>query len=500
MEVTCRAMSEPGNKVANAAKWSSLTEIEAKLVTPISNMILARLLTPDAFGVVATATMIFSFADMFTDSGFQKYLVQHEFKSAQDREESTTVAFWTNLGLSLLFWVIIAVFSEQIAILVGNPGLGNVITVACISLPLTSFSSIQMALYRRDFDFKTLFYVRMVAVIIPLIVTVPLAFFTHSYWAIIIGTICGNLSNAIILTLRSSWKPRLFYNLTKLKEMLSFSIWSLIEAVSIWLTNYIGVFIVGAYLSSYYLGLYKTSMNTVNQIMNLITSATTTVLFSALSREQNDRDKFEKTFFLFQRNVGLLIVPMGIGIFLYQNLITTILLGNQWMEAAGFIGLWGCVNSLKILLSNYCSEAYRALGRPKVSVFVQISQLIVLIPAIIYGAKQGFVTLYFLRCMVSVELIIVNLITVKIALKISPVKMIQNIIPEIFAAMIMALVAIGLKKISDNVLWEFISIAICIGAYFCAIIVLPSTRKDFLPILKKAVMKFKEKLKKIRCS
>ncbi|MDO4327247.1 MAG: lipopolysaccharide biosynthesis protein [bacterium] len=477
------------NKVLNATKWSSLTEIAAKLVTPISNMILARLLTPDAFGVVATATMIFSFADMFTDSGFQKYLVQHEFANAQDREESTTVAFWTNLGLSLLFWIIIALFSEQIAVLVGNPGLGNVIVVACISLPLTSFSSIQMALFRRDFDFKTLFYVRMVAVVIPLVVTVPLAFITHSYWSIIIGTICGNLSNAIILTWRSSWKPKLFYSITKLKEMLWFSVWSLIEAVSIWLTNYIGVFIVGAYLSSYYLGLYKTSMNTVNQIMNLITSATTTVLFSALSREQNDRDSFQNTFFMFQRNVGLLIVPMGIGIFLYQNLITKILLGSQWMEAAGFIGLWGLVNSLKILLSNYCSEAYRATGKPKVSVLVQVSQLIVLIPAIIYGAKQGFETLYLLRCMVSVELIVVNLFTVKIALKISPIRMVQNIAPEIFAALIMAVVALGLKQISDSIIWEIVSIAICACVYFAVILLLPCTRKSFLPIIRKYLKK-----------
>lgn len=477
------------NKVVNATKWSSLTEIAAKLVTPISNMILARLLTPDAFGVVATATMIFSFADMFTDSGFQKYLVQHAFKSDQDREESTTVAFWTNLGLSFLFWIIIIIFSEQIAVLVGNPGLGNVIIVSCISLPLTSFSSIQMALYRRDFDFKTLFYVRMVAVIIPLVVTVPLAFLTHSYWSIIIGTICGNFSNAIILTLQSSWKPRFYYSVKKLKEMLSFSIWSLVEAVSIWLTNYIGVFIVGAYLSSYYLGLYKTSMNTVNQIMNLITSATTTVLFSALSREQDNKEKFQRTFFSFQRNVGLLMVPMGIGIFIYKDLITQILLGNQWMEASGFIGLWGLVNAFKILLSNYCSEAYRALGKPKVSVFVQISQLVVLIPGIIYGAKQSFEILYFIRCMVSIELIIVNLITIRIAVKISPVKMLKNIFPEIFASIIMALAAFGLKEISDNLLWKFISIVICAVIYFAVIFLIPSTRKELHPLLKEYLMK-----------
>ena len=488
-------MSRQENKVLNATKWSSITEIAAKLVTPISNIILARLLTPETFGVVATTTMVFSFADMFTDSGFQKYLIQHEFKDAKDREESATVAFWTNMALSVFFWVIIAVFSEQIAAMVGNPGLGNVIMVACVSLPLTSFSSIQMALYRRDFDFKPLFYVRMVAVVIPLVVTVPLAFLTQSYWALIVGTICGNLSNANILTWRSTWKPHPFYSIAKLKEMLSFSIWSLVEAVSIWLTNNIGVFIVGAYLSSYYLGLYKTSINTVNQIMNLITSATTTVLFAALSRQQNDKDKFYQTFFAFQRNIGLLIVPIGIGNFLYQDLVTKILLGNQWTEAAGFIGLWGWVNSMKILLSNYCSEAYRAVGRPRVSVFVQISQLVVLIPAIMYGATQGFQTLYVMRCLVSVVLILVNLLTVKITLKISPLKMILNIVPEICAALIMAVIGVGLRKLSSNVIWSFVSIVICIVVYFSVIILMPNTRKEFWPIIKNAAIKIKKRIR-----
>lgn len=67
-------------KVANAAKWSAITEIIAKLIAPVTNMALARILAPEAFGVIATITMIISFADMFTDAGFQKYLIQHEFK------------------------------------------------------------------------------------------------------------------------------------------------------------------------------------------------------------------------------------------------------------------------------------------------------------------------------------------------------------------------------------------------------------------------------------
>ncbi len=145
------------SKIVNATKWSSITEIAAKIVSPVTNMILARIISPEAFGVVATITMIMSFADMFTDAGFQKYLVQHEFKDENEKFENANVAFWTNLGISIFLWVIIIIFRDYISKLVGNPGLGNVIAIACVQLLLTSFSSIQMALYRRDFDFKTLF-------------------------------------------------------------------------------------------------------------------------------------------------------------------------------------------------------------------------------------------------------------------------------------------------------------------------------------------------------
>ena len=68
-------------KASIATKWSTITEIAVRCVIPITNIILARVLTPEAFGVIATVTMITSFADIFTDAGFQKYLIQHDFKN-----------------------------------------------------------------------------------------------------------------------------------------------------------------------------------------------------------------------------------------------------------------------------------------------------------------------------------------------------------------------------------------------------------------------------------
>ena len=97
--------------------------------------------------------------------------------------------------------------------------------------------------------------------------------------------------------------------------MLSFSIWSLIEAVSIWLTVWVDAFIVGYFLNEYYLGIYRTSTSMVNGLLGMVTAATTPVLFSALSRLQNNESQFNQLFFKFQRSVALLLFPLGIGVF-----------------------------------------------------------------------------------------------------------------------------------------------------------------------------------------
>lgn len=467
-------------KIGSATKWSSLTEIAAKLVSPITNMVLARLLTPEMFGVIATVNIIISFTDMFTDAGFQKYLIQHEFKDEKDRADSTTVAFWTNLLISVFLWVVIILFRDQLSTLVGNPGKGVVLAVACASLPMTSFSSIQMALYKRNFDYKTLFYARIVGILIPLLVTVPLAVVLRNYWALVFGELAKQLANAVILTVRSSWKPSFFYSIAKLKEMFAFSMWTLFEQISIWLTNYIGTFIVGIYLSSYYVGLYKTAMTTVNQFTTLITAAVTPVLFATLSRVQNDDEQFRKYFFSFQKAMSILIVPMSVGIFIYRDLITRILLGSQWVEASMFIGLWGITSCLGILLNNFSSETYRALGKPKLSLFAQVIHLVCLVPALLWAAPKGFETLYWTRSLIRFQMYITQMIIMCIFIKISFWQIIKNIYSSIIAALIMGLFSIFIKMISPSVIWQFVSIVLCILVYACVILVFPSTRKVLL--------------------
>lgn len=463
-------------KVGTATKWSFITEILAKLASPITNMVLARLLAPEAFGMVATITMVTSLADIFSDAGFQKYIVQHDFKDEKDFEIEVDTAFWTNLGVSLFLWLFIFLARNPIVKLVGNEGLGIPLAIACMSLPLTSFSSIQLAIFRKKLDFKTIFYARIVGLLAPFLITLPLAFITRSFWSLIIGNIATNLANAVFLTLKSSWKPKIKYSVVCLKNMISFSAWTLLEQLLGWANLNIGIFVVGAFLSSYYLGLYKMSMSTVNQVMSIITNSMSPVILASLSKVKSEEEQYKSTYYSFLRIIDLLIIPIGFGIFIYQDFVTYVLLGRQWKEAAAFLGIWSLMRAIHIAFSFFSMEVFVSLGKPLYAVITQFIEMLVLIPALLYSARMGYVAVYSARAIVVALSIIIEFVLLRSIAKLSVVNTVKEAIPALVSTGVMSVVGIGLKHLSDGIMWYFISIGICAITYFLVISAFPQYR------------------------
>ena len=103
-------------------------------------------------------------------------------------------------------------------------------------------------------------------------------------------------------------------------NMFSYSAWSLAEAFSIWLTAWVDTFIISRFLDAYYLGIYKMPMAIVTTVMAMATASLAPVLFAALSRVQHDQQAFSNTFFTFQRYMALFLVPIGVGLFVFQDL------------------------------------------------------------------------------------------------------------------------------------------------------------------------------------
>lgn len=481
------SMDQIRQKTVRASKWSAITEIAVKLVRPISNLILVRILAPEAFAAVATINMVVSFADIFTDAGFQRYIIQHDHESEEKKNLTVNVAFWTNFGISVLLWAILWLCKTPISGFVGAPDLAMGIVIAALSLPMTSFSSIQMALFKRDFNFRILFYTRIFSAIVPLVVTIPLAFAGLDYWAIVIGTLCGRLFDAVFLTIMSKWKPKFVYSFQELKRMFSFSMWSLFESISTWLTVWIGVFIVGLRLSDYYTGIYTTVIDTVNSIMSIIVSATQSVLFSSLSRLKDDRTEYLKMFHAFQRITAMFVLPIGVGMYVFQRPITALLLGDAWMEGAPLLGIWGLCYAFSIVFGNLISSVYQSIGRPKLSVVAQLLHIIVLAPVCYYFADGDFVVLSYARALSRIEFILVHFLIVYFVLKISPWNMIKNIMPYLLSAIVMGGVGFLLQSQSKSTMLSVLLIGVCACVYLACLMIGKRTRKELMNFAKRIV-------------
>ena len=205
-----------------------------------------------------------------------------------------------------------------------------------------------------------------------------------------------------------------------------------------------------------------------------------------LSRLQDDEHAFTNLFFKFQRVVAILILPLGVGIFCYSDFITSIL-GTQWIEAAPFIGLWGLISAITIILSHYSSEVYRAKGRPRLSVLSQFLHIIVLWPTVYIAVKYGFEVLYTARSLVRLEAILVNLIIMYVVVKISPYEMLKNIYRPCISAIIMGLCSYYLLLYSKDIIWQIISIIISVVIYICVLFCFSKERKYLLYLYNKVV-------------
>ena len=144
------------------------------------------------------------------------------------------------------------------------------------------------------------------------------------------GNIAGSCVLALWLTAKSKWKPRLLFDFSQLKGMLSYGVWVLFESVATWVNTWAGPFVIGTLMDSWSVGLYKTSMSVSASVVGIFTAALLPVIFSSLSKLQNDDSAFEKAFLKMQRWLSILLIPIAVGAFVYRHAFVLIVLGSQW--------------------------------------------------------------------------------------------------------------------------------------------------------------------------
>lgn len=472
--------------IAKATKWSLFTQIIAKIIPPLSSMILARIFAPEVFGIIATVTMVTSFADTFSESGFQKYIISKEYNNSEELTRDSDVAYWTNLGISTLLWIIISVFSTPLCKILGNPGIEIALIVACAQLPITSLSSIQVAIYHRTYNFSKVFWGQLISSISNLCLTLVLAFLGCGFWSIIFGNIAGYLIKAILLTIGSPWHPHLYYNIKRATHIFSFSFWIMAEGMAVWLTSWFDSFVVGNRLSSHDLGIYKNSQSVVNGVLAIPQNSITNVLLVTLSKLRDNDSEYNKAFLNAERLLGYILLPMAAGICIFRKLAVRIAFGTGWEDAEIVVGVWALASVLRILFVSINTAVYVSKGKPKISLYCQLLDMLFLIPTCIFGIRLGFEKFVILRGIIRLDIIIPNFIILSRVFGIKFTSIAKNMFKPIIATLAMSVLAYLLQQIMTSMAWSFAAIGICAVFYFCLLwLIAKDDVKAIFKLLKK---------------
>lgn len=419
-------------------------------------------------------------ADLLADAGFNAYIIQHQFKNEYEKKSTYNICFWTNILISCTLFFIIVFNRHFFSRLVGAEGYGIVLVVASLVIPMVSVSSIEMAIMKKELNFKSLGLIKIISKLIPFFVTIPMAFFGFGYWSLVVGTLVGDFIGMLLCLYYGGFFPSFLYPTEYLKNIFSFSLWAYLESILEWLIANIAVLVLATIYGMAALGVFKVAVNLVTQITSSVYSLYANVYKSAIAREQFNVERFRDMFLTFQKYASVFSLPLGIGVFLFRETATRLLLGENWIEASTLIGLYCLSCTMSISFGNFFSDAIRAKGYPRLLVIVDFIYL-VLIVLLLYSADYISFALF---CIVfSILKIVQPLLQIVIGRSICSVSVkdvMKNSYPQLLASLSMLIVVLLLRLNKHQGVYSFVGIFASIIVYVLVFYYLSPDKHEYL--------------------
>lgn len=390
----------------NALKWSFLGELASKAVQPLVFIVLARLLTPEDFGVMTAALMVIGFSQIFWEAGMSKALIQRQ----ADIEEAANAAFLINVILSVVISTALYFSADLVAQTFFQDGrVETVLQVMTLQIFLGSVSSVHTALLQRNMDFKRLFWVRFATVCLPGIASIPLAWYGWGYWALVAGALVGQLAQTIMLWRMSYWRPSLAVKIGVTSEMAKFGTWVGTTGLLTWFYAWADSLVVGHYLGSHDLGLFRTGGQFPAIIFALLFGPITPVLYSQLSRIGHAKEKMKQ---IAEFAIGILTIvsiPVATILFIFAEHIEILIFGTKWSGVGIVLGVMALMHGFSWIVGMN-GEFYRATGKPSCETIVTAGTLGVYLLVYLTIIHQGLEAFVWARMALAMGALVLHLI------------------------------------------------------------------------------------------
>lgn len=366
-----------GVKMAKGAIWMVLFKLLDRSIGLVSTIILARLLVPADFGLIAMATSIIAILELLNSFNFDIALIQ---KEAADRHHFDTA--WT---LNICFGGAIAMALIALAIPASafyrEPRLEMVIYALALGSLVQGFENVGTVWFRKDLTLSREFVFLLCKRVLGFIITVALAIELRNYWALVAGMLMNRVVGVIISFAAHPFRPRLC--LIKAGELFHFSKWLFLNSVITVFNGRLPHFVIGRMAGPHATGLYSISYEIASLPTTELVAPINRAVYPGYTKLYADGHELSNTFLAVIGMVAFLVVPAGAGIVILADQFVTVILGQRWAETVPAIQILAVYGIINAVVSN-CGLTCVALGKPRLVVFYSGALSFLLVPMSLY--------------------------------------------------------------------------------------------------------------------
>lgn len=434
-----------GRATASAAMWAFLSTAGSKAVTLVGISLLARILAPREFGLLAFAMAYMTYAESIGDLGSGMALVYWPDR----REEAAQITFVINLAAGIFWCVTTLALAPFVADFFHAPQGTPIVRALALSFIIKFLGTTHDALAQKDLRFRARAIPEFGLAAVKATVALVLAYFGFGAWSLVWGHIAGLTVSTVSLWVIVPWRPTFTFPRDLLKPMLGYGRGIIVVNIINAVTSDADLTVVGRYLGITALGLYQMASKIPEAGVVVALYALSKVLFPAFAKIHAAGESLRTPFLRATRYVAAITVPASLGLFFLAKPIVLAFFGPKWIDATPILrvlSLYVGVGSL----SNHVGNILKATGRAKMLAWLAVVKSLLIIPALIFAGRFGAVAVAStLTVMTTITVSMMLLIGIRIVHS-SISAVLKAFAPSFFAGAVMSAALWGYGLISGN--------------------------------------------------
>ena len=425
--------------------WTFMEKIGAQLVSFIVSIVLARILSPNEYGVIAIVLVFINICNVFVDSGFGQALIQK--KDADDVDFSSI--FYFSLVFSIVLYIILFFSAPYIALFYEMEILSPVIRVMGLRLLIAPFNSVQRARVSKKMQFKKLFYSTLGGTLFSAVVGILMAYNGFGVWALVTQYIISAIADTTVLFITVKWYPRLVFSISKVKILFSYGWKVLVTSIIDTIYEDFRSLYIGKLYSASDLAYYTRGKQFPSLVTNNINLSIASVLFPVISSEQENKENVKAITRRSIRISSYVLTPLLCGVAIVAEPLVLLVLTEKWLPCVPFLQIL-CINSALMPLQTANVQAIYAVGRSDIVLKLNIFKKLFGFLLILIFARISVIAMAWAGVVSAVVCLIANALPNKKLFGYSLIEQIIDILPNFILSGIMMLGVFSVSLININ--------------------------------------------------